>query len=89
MTTDPGDYVIDLFSGGGSAGVAAKQMGRKYLGADIDKRYARASVEKNKKVKSSNSEESVRISYARRIQDETESNPRFRCGDSDRMFQYC
>ena len=51
MTTDPGDYVIDLFSGGGSAGVAAKQMGRKYLGTDIDKRYAEASAEKIKKAR--------------------------------------
>ena len=51
MTTDPGDYVIDLFSGGGSAGVAAKQMGRKYLGTDIDKQYAQAAAEKIKKAR--------------------------------------
>lgn len=37
--------------GGGSAGVVAKQKGRKYLGTDIDKQYAQASAEKSKKAR--------------------------------------
>lgn len=39
MTTDENDIVFDPFAGGGSAAVAAKQMGRKYIGSEIDKEY--------------------------------------------------
>lgn len=39
MTTDENDIVLDPFCGGGSAGIAAKQMGRKYIGVDIDADY--------------------------------------------------
>ena len=46
MTTDENDIVFDPFCGGGSAAVATKQMGRKYIGADIDKYYC--SVARNK-----------------------------------------
>ena len=46
MTTDEIDIVSDPFCGGGSAAVAVKQMGRKYIGADIDKYYC--SVARNK-----------------------------------------
>ena len=46
MTTDPGDLVIDPFCGGGSGAVAAKQMGRNYIGAEIDAYYQQASQEK-------------------------------------------
>ena len=41
MTTDENDIVMDLFAGSGSAAIAAKQMGRKYLGAEIDDNYCR------------------------------------------------
>ncbi len=46
MTTDPADLVIDPFCGGGSGAVAAKQMGRNYIGAEIDTYYQQASQEK-------------------------------------------
>ena len=46
MTTDPGDLVIDPFCGGGSGAVAAKQMGRNYIGAEIDAYYQQASQDK-------------------------------------------
>ena len=46
MTTDAGDLVIDPFCGGGSGAVAAKQMGRNYIGAEIDAYYQEASQEK-------------------------------------------
>lgn len=42
MTTDKGDIVFDPFAGGGSAGIASKQMGRRYIGCDIDREYAKA-----------------------------------------------
>ncbi len=33
--TDPGDIILDPFLGGGTTGVAAVQMGRKFIGSDI------------------------------------------------------
>lgn len=46
MTTDENDIVFDPFCGGGSAAVATKQMGRHYIGADIDTGYCNATREK-------------------------------------------
>ena len=40
MTTDPNDIVVDPFAGGGSAAIAARQLGRRYIGAEIDPTYA-------------------------------------------------
>jgi DNA modification methylase len=34
--TNPGDIVLDLFSGTGTACVAAKRLGRNFIGCDID-----------------------------------------------------
>ena len=39
MSTDPGDLVFDPFCGGGSGAVAAKQLGRDFIGAEIDPHY--------------------------------------------------
>ncbi len=46
MTTDPGDLVVDPFCGGGSGAVAAKQMGRDFIGTEIDQYYQKISQEK-------------------------------------------
>jgi adenine-specific DNA-methyltransferase len=34
-TTDPGDLVADFFCGSGTALVAAEQLGRRWIGADL------------------------------------------------------
>ncbi len=39
LHTQPGDVVLDCFAGGGSTLVAAKAMGRHYIGADTDKQW--------------------------------------------------
>ena len=46
MTTDPGDIVLDPFCGGGSGAVATKQMGRNYIGAEIDPYYQQITQQK-------------------------------------------
>lgn len=48
MTTDEGDIVLDPFVGTGTTAVAAKRLGRKYIGIDIDPQYVKIS-EKNLK----------------------------------------
>lgn len=46
MTTDEGDVVLDPFTGTGTSAIAAKRLGRKYIGVDIDKKYVDISTEK-------------------------------------------
>jgi len=48
MTTDEGDIVLDPFVGTGTTAVAAKKLGRKYIGIDIDPQYIKI-TEKNLK----------------------------------------
>jgi len=46
MTTDEGDVVLDPFVGTGTTAVAAKQLGRNYVGIEIDSDYVKI-TEKN------------------------------------------
>lgn len=39
LFTQPGDVVLDPFSGSGSTALAARQLGRRYVGIDIDPQY--------------------------------------------------
>ena len=48
MSTDPGDFVVDPFSGSGSTSVAAQQLGRNSLAFDIEERYVRVGQERLK-----------------------------------------
>jgi len=45
MTTDENDVILDPFCGSGTAAVAAMQLGRRYLGVDIDPQYFAATHE--------------------------------------------
>ena len=39
MSTDEGDIVLDPFIGTGTTAIAAKKLGRKFIGIDIDPKY--------------------------------------------------
>lgn len=40
LSTDEGDVILDPFAGTGTTLIAAKRLGRNYIGFDIDKKYA-------------------------------------------------
>lgn len=50
MTTDEGDVVLDPFIGAGTTALAAKRLGRNYIGIDIDPKYKNIVADKIKKV---------------------------------------
>lgn len=44
--TDPGDLVVDPFCGTGTTGVAAINLGRRFIGIEIDKQYHALAVKR-------------------------------------------
>lgn len=50
MTTDENDVVLDPFIGAGTTALAAKRLGRNYIGIDIDPKYKKIVADKIKKV---------------------------------------
>ncbi len=46
LSTNPGDIVLDAFSGTGTTAVAAVKLGRRYVAIDVDKEYVRITREK-------------------------------------------
>jgi len=42
--TEPGDVVVDIFSGSNTTGVAADELGRRWLSVELDADYARLSA---------------------------------------------
>lgn len=46
QSSQPGDVVVDTFSGSGSTGVAAVQAGRNFLGVDLNQSAVDASIER-------------------------------------------
>jgi len=46
MSTDEGDIILDPFSGTGTTAIAAKRLGRKYIGFELDQEYAQISESK-------------------------------------------
>ena len=48
--TNPGDVVLDPFFGTGTSGAVAKKLGRRFIGIERDKDYARAAKERIERV---------------------------------------
>jgi site-specific DNA-methyltransferase (adenine-specific) len=46
MSTDENDIVLDPFSGTGTTAIAAKRLGRKYVGLELDEEYVQISESK-------------------------------------------
>ncbi len=49
MTTDEGDIVLDPFIGTGTTAIAAKRLGRRFIGIDIDPNYVEITKKKLQK----------------------------------------
>ncbi|GBR72497.1 modification methylase [Candidatus Termititenax aidoneus] len=52
MSTDENDIVLDPFNGTGTTAIAAKRLGRQYIGFDMDKKYVEITKNKLKREKS-------------------------------------
>jgi len=48
--TNPDDLVFDPFMGSGSTGVAALELGRQFVGIEIDEKYYRVAQERIEKI---------------------------------------
>jgi len=46
MSTDEGDIILDPFVGTGTTAIAAKRLGRKFIGIDIDEKYVNIAQDK-------------------------------------------
>jgi DNA modification methylase len=44
--SNPGDVILDPFLGGGTTGVAAKTMNRKFIGVEVDEEHAKKALER-------------------------------------------
>ncbi len=51
MSTDEGDIVLDPFMGTGTTAIAAKRLGRNYIGLELDENYVTIAEEKLNKIR--------------------------------------
>lgn len=63
MTTDEGDIVLDPFIGTGTTAVAAKKLGRHYIGIDLDDKYKKISEAHLAKIKSDSRVGNIWVSF--------------------------
>jgi site-specific DNA-methyltransferase (adenine-specific) len=63
MSTDEGDIVLDPFVGTGTTVIAAKRLGRSYIGFDIDEKYVKNAQFKLSKEKSNSKIGDIWVSW--------------------------
>jgi site-specific DNA-methyltransferase (adenine-specific)/modification methylase len=63
LASKPGDVVFDPFMGVGSTGVAARELGRQFIGAEIDKAYFTAAT---RRLAASDGQSELPIDFTRR-----------------------
>lgn len=63
LTTDENDIVLDPFCGTGTTAIAAKRLGRNYIGFEIDSEYAKISMEKLSHIQSDSKLGASWVSY--------------------------
>ena len=64
-TTNPGDIVLDPFSGTGTTAAVAKMLGRQYIGIERDKTYLKASRDRLRRIKPVD-EEALKIQQSKK-----------------------
>jgi len=63
MTTDENDIVLDPFVGTGTTAIAAKRLGRHYIGFEIDEKYAEIAREKLRREEPNSKLGNIWVSY--------------------------
>lgn len=63
MSTDEGDIVLDPFIGTGTTAIAAKRLGRQYIGFDLDEYYVKITQQKLKQEKPNSKIGNVWVSF--------------------------
>ncbi|MBI2118007.1 MAG: site-specific DNA-methyltransferase [Elusimicrobia bacterium] len=63
MSTDDGDIVLDPFLGTGTTAIAAKRLGRKFIGFEMDKHYVNIAMSKLNQERQSSKMGKVWVSY--------------------------
>jgi site-specific DNA-methyltransferase (adenine-specific) len=65
LATDEGDIVLDPFSGTGTTAIAAKRLGRNYIGFELDKNYLEISEQKLEHVRANSQIDHHWVSFYR------------------------
>lgn len=63
MATDAGDIVLDPFNGTGTTAIAAKRLGRNFIGFEVDAEYVKITKKKLKKEKSNSKIGNIWVSH--------------------------
>ncbi|RED54279.1 modification methylase [Aestuariispira insulae] len=65
-STNPGDVVLDPFSGTGTTAAVAKRLGRKFIGLERDETYAAASRERLRQITDLADKEALQVMQSKR-----------------------